>query len=589
MLEARRPELKVTLPTIKTVTTRVPYEVVCRENKIFDSVRARVLGRYGKAQSSDTDAEWIAKNTLLKGRPFSFKDHEYQIQPLNDSNKRLASHKPAQVGWTEIFVRWAVCKSVKFQGFTTIFTQPTKQMAEDFSKGRAKDAIEACEAAQRLLRGGDLDSAQVKRIGLSYLYFKGTVGKSSAISVPADALIHDETNFSAPDTLDKFKSRIQHSEWAMVRNVSTPTIPKFGVSAMFEDSDKKHIQWRCACCGTWQILKWPDSIWFKYHDGWRPAKDEKVLAQAKAERRRGEPIEARYKCHKCESVIERRDTVWNWVAEVPGAEAWAGGVSGYSMSWMDVLWKEPWDVICASDPDLKGYKHIADFFNFVLGQPHLGAKDGITEHDFTPIVDAACPQRLRTNVSFVGIDIGKTCHVSIYEPTWGGQLLIPRQYTFDGDKLEAEVDSIIENFNPLAVVLDAMPYELDVDRVITKHKGLCYKTRFKGDKFKYDDAIEEITVPRTKYVDLVVDGIRSRRYHYLGDVSETIKHFENIARIQEEDEVGNLEFSWINVGPDHFVFSQVYAELAKEIVEFLAGMDESGVVLPTISGVRTEL
>lgn len=588
MLTATRPTLDV--PATQVIV-KVPRRTIDVRSREFSAVRARVLGRYGRSKFTDSDADWIAANTTIRGRPFSFLNHEYQIRPLNDGSPRLASHKPAQVGWTEIFIRWAICKSVKHQGFTTIFTQPTKQMAEDFSKGRAKDAIEQCVAAQELLRGGDLDSAQVKRIGLSYLYFKGTVGKSSAISVPADALVHDETNFSAPDTLDKFKSRIQHSEWALVRNISTPTIPKFGVSQMYEDSDKKHIQWRCTGCGTWQILEWPNSIWFKYPDGWKPAKDEKVLAHAKSERRRGIPLEAEYLCCSCGKVMERSNN-WEWIAEVPGAESWAGGVSGYSMSWMDVVWKKPWDVICASDPELKGYKHIADFYNFVLGQPHLGAKDGVTETDFQTIVDLVTEQKARSDCSFVGIDVGKTCHVSVYEPGWDSTITVARQFTFDGANMETEVDDILEKYNPLAVVIDAMPYELEVDRIITKHKGRVFKTRFKGEKFTYDEVIEEIRVPRTKWIDLVVDNVRNRVYRYLGGfgaIVETVRHFENIARISEEDELGNIEYSWVNVGPDHFVLSQVYAELAIAIVEHLAGMDDSGVVPPSIIGVRTGL
>lgn len=578
---------------MQIVTPPRTTNLVVRENKAFDTLRARILGRYGKARSTATTAEWIAANTLLKNRPWSFEGHEYQIMPLNDLHKRVASHKPAQVGWTEMFIRWILRYSVEYQGFTTILTQPKKLDAEDFSKGRARDAIMQCDIAQSMLRAGDLDSATVKRIGLSYIYFKGTVGKSAAISVPADALVHDETNFSAPNTMDKFKSRIQHSLWGFIRNISTPTIPKFGVSAMYDDSDKKRILWRCKSCREWQRLKWPNSIYVKLDGEWssigeakNEAEDFTILERAKDLRRRGNPCSATYRCYKCGKEIQKEDN-WEWVAEYPGVADYAGGVSGYAMSQMDVGWIAPWDIICASDYSLKGYKSFADFMNFVMGEPTLDAKDGVVEADFKGIVDSSTPQQLTSWGSFIGIDVGLQCHATIMQPpTYTGQDLIIRQYKFPAEAMDSHVTSMIKNYNPFAVVIDAMPYELDVNRVIKKFPSLVHKARYKEGKSRYDDEVNEIKADRTVSIDLVVNKVKEKAYLYLGDISETISHFGNIARMQEEDELGNIKFEWINTGPDHYVHSQVLAELAREVIELKQEDGEPGVMLPSIGGVR---
>lgn len=566
-----------------------------RENKYFESFRARVLGRYGKAYTSKTPAEWIAANTMLRGRPFSFKDHEYQIRPLNDLCKRVASHKPAQVGWTEIFIRWMLYYCVNYQGFTVIFTQPTKPMVEDFSKGRVKDAILQCEQAQKLVVSGDLDSASVKRIGLSYMYFKGTIGKSSAISVPADALIHDETNFSAPNTMDKFKSRIQHSSWGFIRNISTPTIPSFGVSAMFEDSDKKHILWKCTHCNEWFKLTWPKSIWFNFNGVWYPG-DETVIGHnsqavdyAKELRKAGVDVEAAYRCPKCECELEKGDN-WEWVAERPGHDQLIGGVSGYSMSQMDVRWVQPWDIVCASDPELKGYKSLSDFYNFVLGEPHLDAKDGVLPSDFDELHVSNEPI-LHGVGAFIGIDMGKTCHCTVILPSISAVEAdtIAHCFSFDADDLDSTVDRLVENYKPLSIVLDSMPYELSVNKVIKRYPEICHKARYKGDKPRYDQDVNEIRTPRTPAIDLVVSKIRGRQYSYFGPIAEVKNHFNNIARVQDEDEYGNISFSWINLGADHYVHSHVYAELAREVYEMKTRESDSHVVMPSITGMRVAL
>ncbi len=73
-------------------------------------------------------------------------------------------------------------------------------------------------------------------------------------------LVHDEVDFSRPDILSLYRSRTAASRWALRIAVGTPTIPGFGVSALWEDSSQSEWLVRCPVCGDERPLTWPDSI-----------------------------------------------------------------------------------------------------------------------------------------------------------------------------------------------------------------------------------------------------------------------------------------------------------------------------------------
>ena len=64
-------------------------------------------GAYNKFNLTNLD-EWLTKYTKLDGKPYSFKDREFQIDIIRDPSKTQIVMKPAQTGLSELSYRFAV-------------------------------------------------------------------------------------------------------------------------------------------------------------------------------------------------------------------------------------------------------------------------------------------------------------------------------------------------------------------------------------------------------------------------------------------------------------------------------------------------
>ena len=53
---------------------------------------------------------WIENRRVLKGKPFSFKDREYLLQPYRDESKQIIFMKGRQVEMSEFSMNWLLHK-----------------------------------------------------------------------------------------------------------------------------------------------------------------------------------------------------------------------------------------------------------------------------------------------------------------------------------------------------------------------------------------------------------------------------------------------------------------------------------------------
>lgn len=139
---------------------------------------------------------WISKHTYIEGKPFNYKDHEYQKDIIDDPAKTLLVNKCAQTGLSEIFARWGIAATATQDNFTLIWTFPSTTDAERFTKARLDPMIEASPELRRRISKA-VNSSELKQFGEnSFVYIRGTISETGALSVPADLLIHDELDLS---------------------------------------------------------------------------------------------------------------------------------------------------------------------------------------------------------------------------------------------------------------------------------------------------------------------------------------------------------------------------------------------------------
>ena len=113
-------------------------------------------------QKTDSDiAEWVCNHTTLGGKPFSFKDHLYQKELINDMHPNMCCKKLSQVGMTEIQIRKVLAFMYMNPGTRVIYTFPNTILKENNSKTRIRPTVDTDfpdkgQDAERGVRNNDL-------------------------------------------------------------------------------------------------------------------------------------------------------------------------------------------------------------------------------------------------------------------------------------------------------------------------------------------------------------------------------------------------------------------------------------------------
>lgn len=564
-------------------------------NSHLESFQEKLKLRYSIASTSTTPADWIVENTLLRGRNYSFKDHEYQIALANDKHRIVTAEKPAQIGFTEVFLRWIICFLVQHQGSQAIMTQPTDKDMSNFAKSRVDTVFDECPVVKKLGTGG-IDSTQLKRIGESFLNLRGTFGTRAAISVPSDANVYDEVNFSNPRVLNQYKSRLQHSEHKFERCISTPTLPNYGVSDMYNRSDKKRLFLRCSHCNHQQTLDWPQNIFFKTKDGKILPYNLDVMEAYVDKVWNFTPIIA---CKKCEREVDRSWAYREWVAEFPERAAdITEGISGYKLSQLDVVFVSASDIVKASDKRTDGYRKYEDFVNFVLGSAYAGG-DGVKITDSTrPLATIPLARVTSAQGTYIGLDLGSLCHLVVIKDFWFPNKLLPTPvviaaYRIEKEQLEERLPNLIKEFGALYVVSDAQPYTTTVEKIAAAHKNRMSCCYFGGKK-AYTLSNENITVTanRTMTLDAVTEDLSQAKIMTGSGIEHddlVWLHYKNLVKVKAEDEDGTEYYEYVKVGEDHFGYATAYALLARRIFIEVKPGGHTGLAPVDIIGAQTNI
>ena len=239
-------------------------------------------------------AEFSAKYLKTeKDIPIDFKTHPYLIDLYNDLSPEQVYMKASQVCITSMFMNKMIYMPLK-ESFTVIFTLPTSDDVQKLSSARFNPAVRF--SSIRKFFKMDIDNSGVKQINSSYVYFKGTWNIKQAISVPSDLNIHDELNFSKPDIIGTYESRLGASKFKGTWLASTPTFTKTLIDGEFEDSNQTYWLIPCSHCGEEQHI---------------------VFEHITKRKRKKGTSEYMYACQQCGKEITEDDKLHgNWVSSI---------------------------------------------------------------------------------------------------------------------------------------------------------------------------------------------------------------------------------------------------------------------------------
>jgi len=392
--------------------------------------------------SSSSCAYWLQHCKVnLPGGQFSFKDHEYQTEPIDSPFRRICYMKGTQGGFTELEVLKTLHGLIYRrypQGALYLF--PTTDDVVEFSKSRFNPLIAGNkEQIGRFVKPGGrgTDMASLKKVNDAFLYLRGARltqkvsgnsegGESSKLrSIPVDRVVFDEVDLMDPDVIAKAVGRMGHSSVKEEVYISNPTIPDFGIDRIFQTSDQRHWFRKCGC-GKWTCaeLSFPECV-----------KVDKA----------GKGYIGCWSCGKPLGIYPGE-----WVAQKTDAR----DLHGYRWSQLTSIYSDPSDILREFMDPPGG--NLGDVYRLRLGLPYIAAEDRLKESEVYERCGKYVMMANHKGPCAMGVDVGKIKHVVIGIKTGKDRYEIIKTARVSE---WSDIHDLAQRFGVKSAVVDIRPYE----------------------------------------------------------------------------------------------------------------------------------
>jgi hypothetical protein len=492
---------------------------------------------------------WVQTITLPTG-PFTFKNHEYQRGILTENAPRQVLKKGSQLGLSETQIlktMHGLIWGTYPQGALYLF--PTEKDVYDFGRARFNPLVAGNQDIAKEVR--DTESVSLKKVRRSMLYLRGARATSrienvkamatGLLSIPVDRIVFDERDLMSDDMIELALTRLGHSSVREEVYLGTPSLPDFGVSKLYDESDQRVWEIRCQHCGAGTVL-------------------EIEFPGCLLERADGRVIRA---CKKCQKEIFPRDG--QWIAQHPERSK---DLVGFWISRLNSSFADLKKILRSfQDP---GIKNKAEFYNSTLAQAYVAAENRLNTAD----VFSCCGQEAMAvnhpGPCCMGVDVGRELHVAIGFKPKERQLQICHLARLTDFR---DLHDLMVRFNVKCAVLDLEP-ELRKVREFADGEGygrvfLCdYQDVPAGPV--WDESKQLVKTHRTETCDATHD-IVANGFLILPRRSEEVEIFAkqccNTAKVLEEDPVsGSRTYKYRKLGDDHYRHALNYLWLASKRV-----------------------
>ena len=532
------------------------------------------------AHSADTICDFITEHTYLKGKKFSFEGHEYQKEILQDPASTIVISKGAQLGISEMSSRLALARCALIDGFSVIYTLPSATAAGAFMQSRISPVVESSPYLKELI-SKEVDNVSVKRFAESWLYLKGCNKDTQALSVPCDLLICDETDNSDQEVMTLFDSRLIASKYQMRVFLSTPSIPQYGISLMFEQSKRKFQMCKCNKCNHWFIPDYHEHVKVPGYDG-----DLDKITKAHFAKANFRWMDSYVACPKCKSKVELAESKRQWVVENPN-DAFID--SGYQISPFDCTNVKPSAIVRSS----VNYTRLKDFYNQRLGK---SLEDRETSLALSELKDATINEMPGGIHSYVmGLDMGTTCWAVICAVLPNQTLIIVKIEAIPVHEVVSRSAALQQQYRIRMLVVDRGPlteavYQIQQNirnsfaAVFVMSKGieLFHVKNVEQDNDKGVEGMRQVNIAKDACMDVVMSLVRAGSIMKVSDsMNDTwYTHMMDNKRIQMFKN-GELMYTWVKtLKVDHSHMGLLYALVASRI---LGVSDDYGTPLPLLS------
>lgn len=500
---------------------------------------------------------WIRLNKLqLSHGPWDLMGHEYQKDWLQCEAREQCFIKGAQIGATEALVLKTLFGLVTDRYPTgALYLFPTRDDVRDFSKSRFDPLIQnndfvACHVKAAGEKG--TDAQNIKKIGKGYLYLRGakstkkiggTKESSSQLkSIPADRIVFDERDEISDAMVELARHRVMHSKVKEIISLGTPTIPDYGMDALYKKSDQRVWMIKCGKCAKWSSidLEFPNSIG-RHPDG-----------------------TAYRRCIYCDG--ELNPMYGRWEAQYPSKSK---DLVGWWISQLNSVYVDPTYIIERYENPPGG--DLSEIMNSNLGRAYIPAENRLTPQEMWSCQGDDPMLTKSEGPCCMGVDVGAQLHVVIAQRKTRKTLEIIKMCRVSSFN---DLHDLARDFNVKSAVIDLYPETRKVREFQrNEHFSIygCQYVETRAQSAQWDDRDGIIKCNRTEVCDASHEQITTPAGMILPrrnqEVEQFVKECCNIAKVLEEDVVtGSRLFKYKKLGPDHYRHALNYCILAAERV-----------------------
>ena len=540
----------------------------------------------------DTSLEdWILRNIRLKGKSFSFKEHEYQQAILADKHNKIVVKKCSQIGASELNISRALAFVNLYPGVKLSYVLPSAKFAQKFVKMRFDPVIAASpNLKSRLERGSD--SSELKQFGDSFLMSQGASAssKTNVLAIDLDALVVDELDGAEDvDVINQLISRLTHSNHKNEFYLSTPTVPGYGISDRY-DRSKRHVLFqKCSRCNHWFQPDYYEHVFLpgfhtKRKHASKTLRDISFLTSSLIEDCNVQDAVIICPNRKCKKPLTQANladpTTREFVCENKSSNAEFHGYHIPPFAVPTII--TPGDLISRS----ARYSRVQDFTNDALGLELSSKETGLDVEEINSFfkTSPAFPSPSLPPYTVMGLDMGGECSCTIGYPG-NDTLHVVHAEKIPLHNVRKRVDELYRKYKCVGGVVDSMPYTDSVLMLQEKHtnmyasifsnkKGLALydvREQGEGDDAKAMSMVRAISVARDRGFDLLVASLREERIQFDPlpmERTEITEHMMDLKRIHMSSKRGSTadedgKFVWRKTrGIDHYFFSLLYLFLA---------------------------
>lgn len=494
--------------------------------------------------------------------PLRFDKFPWQPTILDCQEEMVSIRKGAQIGFSVAGMIKALHR-VDAVREDVLYILPTDKNASQFAQARLDSIVNLSPELKNLFIGAN--SVGLKKTSHhTHIYIKGSMSEANLVSVPVGCVVIDEYDRCNVKALGLALKRMSGHDQRHLFALSTPTLPEYGIDALYQQGTKEEFTFRCPSCSKYIALRWPESFEV-CGDG---ATDPDVA-------------KSRLKCYECQATLPH-ETKADWLKSPKWQPSQKSpGHRSFSISQLYSFTEKPQQIAIDYHRGLGNEIVMIEFMNQTIGAPYIMAGGKVTDTEINRNIGThrKTDDPPQGKMITMGIDVGTMLDIAVVqydydEDPWLEPHLRSRAKLLWEGRIPSEggwsqLDQMMSEWQVQGACIDFQP-ETNLARAFCRRfHGFAEMVQYrKGTeqeeiKEKEDDRVPILTVNRTAFLDYSVGRLHSDRITLPADLSHTWReHILAINRTYVLDEYGKPKAAYLSDKADHSCHSLALAEVA---------------------------